>query len=184
MQGLCRLLPCVLLGEAVPQHSTLHHGQLPQGLLQHGVEMGLFRFFVHVQQFSFRLFVWECFPLLPSFIVPGNRPLQAVSVIQRVRLALNAHAGPETVLCGVMQVGGELVALLRLVGLHSIVQGKERLLLQVLQRHPTLGTPLFPLAGVELPRERKQQGPDSAPQFRERRPVPVLYVPSKLFVCH
>ena len=91
--------------------------------------MGLFRFFVHVQQFSFRLFVRECFPLLPPFLIPGNRPLQPVGVIQCVKFPLDAHAGPETVLRGVMQVGGELVALLRLVRLYSIVQGKERLLL-------------------------------------------------------
>ena len=184
MQCLGRFHSCVPLGEPMPQHSALHHRQLPQGLLQHVVEMGLFRFFVHVQQFPFRLFVWECFPLLPLFFIPGNRPLQAVSVVQRVRLALDAHAGPETILCCPGKVGGELVALFRLVRLYSITEGKERLLLQVLQRHAVGRTPLFPLLLVELPRERKQQGPDSAPQFRERRPVPVLYVPSKLFVCH
>ena len=144
--------------------------------------MGLFRFFVHVQQFSFRLFVRECFPLLPPFLIPGDGTFQPVGVVQCVRLAKNTHTGPETVLRGVMQVGGKLVALLRLVRLHSVTEGKEGFLLQVLQRHPVGGTPLFPLAGVEFPGHRKQKGPDSAPQIRERRPVPVLYVPSCSFV--
>ena len=113
--------------------------------------MGLFLPVIHGKEGRFRFFIRDTVSLLPSFLIPGNGPLQPVSVVESVRLPLDAHAGPEAVLRIVMQVGGELVSLFRLVRLHRITKGEKAFLLQVLQGDATLGAPLFPLAGVELP---------------------------------